>query len=63
MLNSIEHDINLLINIGINTTSDCFKQENNFIFKYFSLYGQMKFHAHLIWAWKSFITLEQIHYD
>ena len=31
----------------INTTSECFKQEKNDIFHYFTFYKQLKFHAQL----------------
>ena len=31
----------------INTTSECFKQEKNDVFHYFTFYKQLKFHAQL----------------
>ena len=40
----------------ISATSESLKARKNFIFQYFSLYEQLKFHAQLSWAWKSFIT-------
>ena len=42
----------------INTPSKSLKIRNIFIFfQYFSFYEQLKFHAQLSCAWKSFVTL------
>ena len=40
----------------INTTPERLKARNFFICRYFIFYEQLKFHAQLSWAWKSFIT-------
>ena len=40
----------------INTAFESLKARKVFIFQYFSFYEQIKFHAQLSWAWKSFIT-------
>ena len=61
-LNSAEY---LTTNFGnstficiINTASERLKAMFFFICRYFSFYEQLKFHAKLSWAWKSFITSE-----
>ena len=41
-----------------NATYEGLKARNFFICRYFSFYEQLKFHAQLSWAWKSFITSE-----
>ena len=39
----------------INTTHESFKARKIFIFQHWSFNEQLKFHAQLSWAWKSFI--------
>ena len=41
----------------IRTTFERLKAINFFICQYFSFYEQLKFHAHLSWAWKEFYNL------
>ena len=41
----------------INTTSERLKAINFFIWRNFSLYEQLNFHAQLSWAWKKFHNL------
>ena len=40
----------------INTATERLKTRNFYICRYFSFYEQLKFHAQLSWAWKSFVT-------
>ena len=41
----------------INTTSERLQARHFFICQYFSFYEQLKFRAHLSWAWKKFYNL------
>ena len=41
----------------INTTSEKLKAWSFFICRYFSVYEQLKFCAHLSWAWQKFYNL------
>ena len=41
----------------INTSSERLKARNLFIYRYFSFYELLKFHAQLSWAWKKFYNL------
>ena len=40
----------------INTTSESFKAQKVFILQNVSFYKQLKLHAQLSWAWKTFLT-------
>ena len=42
------------------TTSESLNARNIFIFQHFSFYEQLKFHAQLSWALKSFINTGQV---
>ena len=50
--------VKILIIVGILTfIIIIYKYKAVFIFQHFIFYEQMKIHAQLNWAWKSFITL------
>ena len=66
MLNSAEHEmypshkpmVGILSFISmINSTAEILKARNFFIFRYFSFYEQLKYHAQLSWAWKKLYNL------